>query len=190
MQKKSDFLIVIPARGGSKRLKDKNIYKIWKKPMISWSIEASTKSKFSPIILVSSDSQRILEIAKKYDVITLKRPKSLAKDNVPKILAVRHAVKNFVMKYKKKPKYIISLQANSPQIKNKNIDKAIKKLINFKLNEVISVNKDLNQDGAIRVMRYKTLFQKSLSVHVGCVITNLVDVHDLKDIEMLKNENK
>ena len=55
---------------------------------------------------------------------------------------------------------------------------------------MISVNKELNQDGAIRVMRYKTLFQKSLSVHVGCVITNLVDVHDLKDIEMLKNENK
>jgi hypothetical protein len=59
-----------------------------------------------------------------------------------------------------------------------------------KINQIISVNKDLNQDGAIRVMRYKTLFQKSLSDQVGCVITNLVDVHDLKDIEMLKNENK
>jgi len=35
-------------------------------------------------------------------------------------------------------------------------------------------------------MRYKTLFQKQFSVYVGCVITKLVGIHDLKDIKMLK----
>ena len=62
-------------------------------------------------------------------------------------------------------------------------------LCNFNLNEVISVDKNLNQDSAIRVMKFESLFQKSLSVHVGCVITNLVDVHKLKDIKTLNNEN-
>lgn len=190
MPKKNDFLIVIPARKGSKRLKNKNIFKVRNKPMICWSIEAAIKSKFSPNIMVSSDSFNILEIAKKYDVITLKRPKFLAKDEVPKLLVVRHAVKNFIKKFKKKPKYVISLQANSPQVKKIHIDKAINHLINFNLNEVISVDKNLNQDSAIRVMKFKSLFQKSLSVHVGCVITNLVDVHKLKDIKMLKYGNK
>ena len=51
---------------------------------------------------------------------------------------------------------------------------------------MISVNKELNQDWAIIVMRYKTLFQKQFSVYVGCVITKLVGIHDLKDIKMLK----
>ncbi len=190
MPKKNEFLIVIPARAGSKRLKNKNIYEIWNKPMIAWSIEAAMKSKFNPRILISSDSSKILETTKKYDVLNLKRPKSLARDNVPKLLAVRHAVKKFVSKFNKKPKYIISLQANSPQIKKKHIDKAIQHLINFNLNEVISVDKNLNQDGAIRVMKYDALFQNSLSVHVGCIITNLVDVHKLKDIKILKNANK
>jgi CMP-N,N'-diacetyllegionaminic acid synthase len=189
MLKKNNFLIVIPARKGSKRLKNKNIYKVNKKPMICWSIEAAIKSKFCPNIIVSSDCSIILEIAKKYDVITLKRPKILAKDHVPKLLVVRHAVKKFIKKFKKKPKYIISLQANSPQVKKIHIDNAINHLINFNLNEVISVDKNLNQDSAIRVMKFESLFQKSLSVHVGCVITNLVDVHKLKDIKTLNNEN-
>lgn len=190
MRNKNEFLIIIPARSNSKRLKNKNIFKIWNKPMIVWSIEAAKKSKFSPKILVSSDSSDILKIAKKYNVLTLKRPKLLAKDNVPKLIAVRHAVRNFFRKYKKKPNYVISLQANSPQIKKYHIDKVIKHLIRFDLNEVISVDKNLNQDGAIRAMKYESLFQKSLSVHVGCVITNLVDVHKLKDIKMLENGNK
>lgn len=190
MLKKNDLLIVIPARGGSKRLKNKNVYKVWNKPMITWSIEAALKSQFNSNIIVSSDSQKILEIAERYKIITLKRPKYLAKDKVPKLFAVRHAVKIFVKKFKIKPKYIISLQANSPEIKNKHIDKAIKHLIKFNLNEVISVNKNLNQDSALRVMKYKSLFQESLSVHIGCVVTNLVDIHNLKDIKKLKNEKK
>ena len=69
--------------------------------MICWSIEAAIKSNFSPNILVSSDSRNILEIAKKYNVITIKRPKYLAKNEVPKLLVVRHAVKNFIRKFKK-----------------------------------------------------------------------------------------
>lgn len=190
MLKKNDLLIVIPARGGSKRLKNKNIYRVWNKAMIAWSIEAAIKSKFSSNIIVSSDSKKVLKIAQKYNVIILKRPKSLAKNNIPKLFAVRHAVKSFVKKFSIKPKYIISLQPNSPEVKNKHIDKAIKHLIKFNLNEVISVDKNLNQDSAIRVMKYKSLFQDSLSVHVGCVVTNLVDIHYLKDIKMLKNENK
>ena len=47
------------------------------------------------------------------------------------------------------------------------------------------VNKDFNQNGAIRVMRYPYNFQKNLSVHVGVVVTDITDIHSKKDLKGL-----
>ena len=54
---------IIPARKGSKGIKDKNIVKINKKPLIQYSIDTAKKSKFINKIIVSSDSIKYLEIA-------------------------------------------------------------------------------------------------------------------------------
>ena len=72
---------IIPARSGSKRLKNKNILNFKGKPMICWSIEAALKSRIFDKIFVSSDSKKILKIASKYDQVILdKRAKKLADD--------------------------------------------------------------------------------------------------------------
>lgn len=72
------IISIIPARGGSKGLPGKNIIDLAGKPLISYTIEASLKSKFITKTIVSSDSDEILEISKKYGSEILKRPDKLA----------------------------------------------------------------------------------------------------------------
>jgi len=53
------ILAIIPARGGSKRLPNKNILELDGKPLIAWSIEEGLKSKYIDKVVVSSDSEDI-----------------------------------------------------------------------------------------------------------------------------------
>lgn len=78
-------LIVIPARGGSKRLPHKNILMLHGKPLISWTIEAALSSNVSEKIVVTSDDDEILKIAISYGVIAHKRDSSLASDTAKTI---------------------------------------------------------------------------------------------------------
>ena len=73
---------IIPARGGSKRLPKKNIKKFLGYPLLSWTIRAAQESKFIDKIILSSEDESILKIARSYgSEIPLKRPKNLAYDN-------------------------------------------------------------------------------------------------------------
>ena len=57
-------IAIIPARGGSKRIKNKNIKKFHGKPIISYTIKCAIDSKVFDKIIVSSDNRKILNIAK------------------------------------------------------------------------------------------------------------------------------
>ena len=59
-------IAIIPARSGSKRIKDKNIYNFKGKPLIAWTIEAALESKIFDKVFVSTDSEQYAEIARKY----------------------------------------------------------------------------------------------------------------------------
>ena len=187
-----NIVVIIPARGGSKRLKNKNIYNFRGKPMIFWSIDASLKSKLVKKTYVSSDSNEILKLAKKYGAEPIIRSKSLSNDKVFKMEVIKETVRKISTNKKDRPTIVISLQANSPEITTEDIDNSVYKLINDKRNEIISINNDLNQNAAIRAMRYKTVFQNSLSTYVGNIVTNTTDIHTKNDINKLlkKYENK
>lgn len=78
-----DILVVIPARGGSKRLPRKNVLPLAGKPLICWTIEAALEAKLNARIMVTSDDEEILAIARQYEsqgVIAYKRPNELATD--------------------------------------------------------------------------------------------------------------
>ena len=61
-------LVVIPARGGSKRIKLKNLKKILNKPLIDYALDSAVKSKIFSKIHVSSDSEKILNHAKRFGI--------------------------------------------------------------------------------------------------------------------------
>ncbi len=182
-----DFPVaIIPARLGSERLKEKNIQIFNGKPMIYWAIKAAKESKYIGKVYVSSESDKILEIAKEYGADLIKRPSFLSEPHVYKMDAIIHAV-NEIKKFRR-PTLVASIQANSPQIDSNLIDSSIEHMLKFKLNEVVSVDANLNQNGALRLLKYKTVFDKNLSTYFGVIKSNLVDVHTEDDLKSINKK--
>ncbi len=128
------FLAIIPARAGSKRLPNKNILELNNKPLIAYTIESAKKSKYIDEIVVTSDGDKILDIAKSYGVKTIKRDEKLSSDSassVDVILDVLNYFKNF--------KFLILLQPTSPLRDEIDIDGAIELLLSKNGDGVISV---------------------------------------------------
>jgi glycosyltransferase involved in cell wall biosynthesis len=183
----SNVVAILPARGGSKRFKNKNIFNVQGLPMFVWALNEAKKSKLINDLYVTSENEKILKLAKSYGSKIILRPKELSQENTFKIDAIRHAVKVIEKKQNKKVSLVLSIQANSPEIKKLIIENAIFKIIDQNLQEVISVNSDNNCNGALRVMRRNALFQHSLSTNHGFIKTNLTDIHYKKDLKKLSN---
>ena len=105
-------LIIIPARAGSKRIKNKNIRKINGKPLIYWSIKYAKKYVKNDDIVVSSDSKIIHNISEDEKIKFLKRHKNSSGDNAKVYFAIVHVLKK--IDSLKKYKYIALLQPTSP----------------------------------------------------------------------------
>jgi|TARA_A100001035_G_scaffold265598_1_gene247887 CMP-N,N'-diacetyllegionaminic acid synthase len=144
---KKKILAIILARSGSKRIKNKNIKKFNNKPLIHWTLDVAIKSKKFHDIVVSSDSSKILKIAKynSKKILTLKRPKKLSLDNSSSEIAALHAVKWYEKKFYKID-YIALLQPTSPFRSLRTINKGIEEIYNSKINAVISVRKTRSND--------------------------------------------
>jgi CMP-N,N'-diacetyllegionaminic acid synthase len=128
------FLVIIPARGGSKRLPRKNVLELSGKPLIVWSIEAGLKSKYIDKVVVTSDDDEILSISKEYGAEIIKRPDYLANDTAKTFDAIKHTIEN-MQKYD----YIVLLQPTSPLRNEFHIDEAIELLELKKADAVVSV---------------------------------------------------
>jgi len=126
------ILAIIPARGGSKEIKRKNLKKINNKTLIELTIDEAKKSKIIDKIYVSSDSDEILRLAKKKKIFRIKRPKNLSKDNSKTLDAIKHLLDNLKLKKNYIPSYVIILQPTSPFRKSYHIDLALKKIIKDK----------------------------------------------------------
>ncbi|GKX51178.1 acylneuraminate cytidylyltransferase family protein [Budvicia aquatica] len=86
-------IAIIPARGGSKRLPDKNIKILAGKPLIVWTIEAALESRLFDLVVVSTDSQVIADVAiKSGAIVPYLRPAALASDTSTTNDVVRHMV--------------------------------------------------------------------------------------------------
>ena len=75
------IVVLIPARGGSKRVKSKNLYMIGSRPLMAWSIEAARKEKIVDKIFVSTDDKNISFYARHYGAEIHKRKKKYSGDN-------------------------------------------------------------------------------------------------------------
>ena len=94
-------IAIIPARGGSKRLPDKNIKMLGEKPLVNHTIEAALNSKSISSVMVSSDSEEILNIASSYsEVMIHRREDSLASDTATALELVENIYLNLDDEYR------------------------------------------------------------------------------------------
>ena len=96
-----DFpVVIIPARLGSKRLKEKNLRLFKNKPMIYWAIQAAKGTKYIKKVFVSSESKKVLDVAKEYGAEAIQRPEFLSEPDVYKMDVIIHAV-NEIKKFRR-----------------------------------------------------------------------------------------
>src|SRR5450755_2920533 len=89
-------LAVIPARGGSKRIPDKNIRMFCGKPMIGHILQAATGSRLFDTIHVSTESQRIADVVESLGyTIDFLRPQHLAGDHTPLMPVLKYAAETY-----------------------------------------------------------------------------------------------
>ncbi|ECR1977768.1 acylneuraminate cytidylyltransferase family protein [Campylobacter coli] len=128
-------LAIIPARAGSKGIKNKNLVLLHNKPLLYYTINAAKKSKYIDKIVLSSDGDEILKYGKTQDIDILKRPQELALDDTTSDKVVLHA-----LEFYKDYENVILLQPTSPLRTSEHIDKAFEIFKNANANSLISVS--------------------------------------------------
>ena len=135
---KTKNIAIIPARGGSKGIPRKNIRLLAGKPMIAYTIEAASKSKYIDRVIVSTEDEEIIEISKLHGAEVTKRPDELAKDDTPTIAVIFHVLE--ILKVKDyNPDIVALLQPTSPLRNAEDIDNAIKLFLDSDCESVVSV---------------------------------------------------
>lgn len=131
---------IIPARSGSKRIKNKNIKLFDNKHLIYYSINAALKSNLFKKIIVSTDSKQISSIAKRYGAdVPFLRPKHLSDDYTPTQKVINHTISQ--LKYKELVNNVCCIYATAPFIDFKNLIKADKLLKKNKNSFIFTASK-------------------------------------------------
>ena len=136
MKKKNIFLI--PARGGSKRIKNKNIKLFNNHPLISYAIKASKKSKIFDRVIVSTDSKKIAKISIKYGAeIPFLRSKNISTDKSTTLSVIKDVIKR--LKLYERYEFICVIYATAVRVSDKDLYNAQKKIKRDKSDMLISV---------------------------------------------------
>jgi CMP-N-acetylneuraminic acid synthetase len=124
------------ARGGSKRIKNKNLQKIGQESLLEITLKQAQKIKNIHKIFLSTDSKKIATAAKKYDIEIIMRPKNLSRDKSSEWFAWQHAIKHVNKKFKFDK--FICLPVTSPLRSKIDIENCIKEL-NYSNDIVITI---------------------------------------------------
>lgn len=135
------ILAIIPARGGSKGIPNKNIKLLGNKPLLQYTSDIALQSKAFDKVVLSSDSDAIIKIAKNLGVeVPFKRPDSLAEDTTPTLPVIQHVL-DF---YESRGEFfdaVCLLQVTSPFRTVSFLDQAITTFIAKNTDSLISVQK-------------------------------------------------
>lgn len=117
-------IAIIPARSGSKGLKDKNIIDLCGKPLMAYSIEAAIQSGLFEHVIVSTDSERYAEISRLYGAEVMMRGEMLSNDKATTYMVLEDILKN---RLTEPVDYFVLLQPTSPLRNARHIKEAVEK---------------------------------------------------------------
>ena len=136
-----NIVAIIIARGGSKGVPKKNIIDFCGKPLIAWTIIQCLNSRNISKVWVSSDSNEILNISKKYGANLIKRPDAISGDAESSESAWMHAVKYIESQKEPKIDYVLTPQVTSPLRNPDDFTEAIEQIIYEESDSLLSVAK-------------------------------------------------
>jgi CMP-N,N'-diacetyllegionaminic acid synthase len=172
------ILGIIPARGGSKGIKNKNIKNLNGKPLISYTSEIALKSTFLDKVIVSTDDPSIAEISQKLGLeVPFVRPKNLAADNSSTLSVVQHAL-NFFKKNGIEFDAVCLLQVTSPLRTINFLENCLKTFILNESDSLISVLKVPHHYNPHWVFEANTLGNLLISTGEKNIITRRQNLPD------------
>ena len=150
MSKKPNILVIIPARGGSKRLPGKNIKELAGKPLLTYSIEYA-QQQIEGDLLVSTDDEEIAQIARKHGAEVQLRPAELAMDDTPTI----DVLKQLLSTVEKEYDFVVLLQPTNPLRPANLFQEAWTLLEKEKENSLLTVSLNQHKLGRIKNNRFQ-----------------------------------
>ncbi len=130
-------ICIIPARSGSKRIKNKNLKDFFGKPLIYYSIKLALKSKLFEEVIVSTDSKKIANIAIKFGAkVPFFRSKKNSNDNA----TIHDVLKETIINLETKQKIIFCIYPTAPLLKISDLKRGLKE-IKKNSDQVISISK-------------------------------------------------
>jgi len=142
-------IAIIPARGGSKRLPNKNIMMLGGIPLIAHSILYAQKHSFIDEVIVSTDSLQIQEVALSYGAKVIIRPDNLSGDFEPTFTALKH-----VLEHHEKVENVILLQATNPLRPQNLLEETYTFFENNHLDSLFTVSRNSHKLGKINDNRF------------------------------------
>tara|TARA_B100000780_G_C21001309_1_gene400649 strand:+ start:96 stop:776 length:681 start_codon:yes stop_codon:yes gene_type:complete len=141
-------IAIIPARSGSKRIKNKNIKLFFGKPLLFYSIQIALKSKLFDRVIVSTDSKKIAKLAKSFGAeAPFLRPKNISNDTAITSKVLVHAVKKIGIK---NIKYICCIYPTAAILKLKYLKEGFKMI------------KNTNSDCCLGITEYDFPIQRAM----------------------------
>lgn len=155
---KTHSVAIIPARGGSKRIRRKNMRDFNGKPMIAYSIEAALQSGVFDQVIVSTNDDEIANTAKQYGAdIPFMRPESLSDDLTGTGPVIIHTI-DFLKQQGITPDFVCCLYATVPMLKPRYIREGLELLQN-----------NPERDFAFSVTEHRYPVQRSFYLREGVV---------------------
>lgn len=137
-------IALIPLRGGSKSVKDKNLRPLGTKPLLAWPIETALNTPEIDRVIISTDHQPIAELGKTLGAEIYERPAALATDSALVIDVIRH-LKTVLQAENEKADIMVLLEATSPFRSSAVVQRCLQRLITEKLDSIATFHEaDLN----------------------------------------------
>ncbi|MEF8789164.1 MAG: acylneuraminate cytidylyltransferase family protein [Haloarculaceae archaeon] len=118
---------LIPARGGSKGIPNKNVRPLDGKPLVGWAVDVARATDAVDRVVVSTDDERIASVAREFGAEVLDRPPELARDDSLVIETVRHAVEALSDRGET-ARYVAMLEPTSPLREPRDVGRCLDRL--------------------------------------------------------------
>lgn len=181
------IIAIIPARGGSKGIPQKNIRQVAGKPLLSYNIQSALLANYINRVIVSTDDGAISDVALQYGAEVIKRPSEISGDTASSESALLHVLNFLHEKENYQPEILVFLQCTCPLTFPEDIDGAIQLLLDQQADTAFAIAKShyilwerdesgnfvgVNHDKNKRLMRQQC---KDQFVETGAIYVMRVD---------------
>lgn len=133
------FIALIPARGGSKAIPGKNAVSLAGKPLLEWTLQAASQSRFLDACFCSTDDAHLKTIIQQYPCRLIDRPAELAQDKTPMKDVLLHALPLITAQWGTFD-YLVLLQPTSPLRTAQDIDRSISQILQDQVSSLASAH--------------------------------------------------